>query len=437
MGANQTLEHVRDPHNHKELYESWKKKGMVFKRINKANSKLVREYLKDMEIGQNVNPSSRKGPRSQGRLRNNKAKLNTIISHYEIKFNKKDISKATDTELLNLFKQWKEGKLKSFRTNMKLTSAGTYVKVFKAFWHWYQRRERKNQNIIPDITVDLDATEEKPKFNYFTIEQLKKICDRAKFEYKVVMMFMFDSGIRSPTELLNVKVNDLQNDKGKYTLDIREETSKTFGRKIKLLLCSDILKEYLTSAKLKQDDYLFKYQSPKVINEYLQRLGFKYLGIGKETIGKSGRVWIKDGLTMYDFRHSSCCYWLPRYKSESALKYRFGWKKSDMIYYYSEFLGMRDTIQEEDLYVDITKTELEKQLEHEKQQRELLEIQVKELKREQGKMREGLVKVLNKLNITEKLVKSKKEGRKLSKRAISKLERNPRYAITTRKKKKS
>jgi hypothetical protein len=40
-------------------------------------------------------------------------------------------------------------------------------------------------------------------------------------------------------------------------------------------------------------------------------------------------------IKMYDFRHSSCCYWLPRYKSENALKYRFGWKKSDMISYYS------------------------------------------------------------------------------------------------------
>jgi len=67
-------------------------------------------------------------------------------------------------------------------------------------------------------------------------------------------------------------------------------------------------------------------------------------------------------LTMYDFRHCSCCYWLPRYKSESALKYKFGWKKSDKIHYYSEMLGMKDTISEEDLLVDKTKTEIEQRL---------------------------------------------------------------------------
>jgi len=75
---------------------------------------------------------------------------------------------------------------------------------------------------------------------------------------------------------------------------------------------------------------------------------------------------------MYDFRHVSCCYWLPRYKSESALKYRFGWKKSEKIHYYSELLGMKDTIAEEDLLVDTTKTEIERRLEKSEQEKDLL-----------------------------------------------------------------
>ena len=51
------------------------------------------------------------------------------------------------------------------------------------------------------------------------------------------MMFLFDSGIRSPTELMNVKVSDLFNDFKE--LNIREEISKTFGRRIKLMICSE------------------------------------------------------------------------------------------------------------------------------------------------------------------------------------------------------
>ena len=54
--------------------------------------------------------------------------------------------------------------------------------------------------------------------------------------------------------------------------------------------------------------------------------------------------------------------------------YRFGWKKSDKIHYYSELLGMKDTITEEDLLLDLTKTDMEKRLlESEKQNQILME----------------------------------------------------------------
>jgi len=36
--------------------------------------------------------------------------------------------------------------------------------------------------------------------------------------------------------------------------------------------------------------------------------------------------------------------------------------KSDKIHYYSELLGMRDTISEDDMLIDITKIEIEQRL---------------------------------------------------------------------------
>ena len=99
----------------------------------------------------------------------------------------------------------------------------------------------------------------------------------------------------------------------------------------------------------------------------MKRLAKSVLGEGKSLAGQK-----YSDLTMYDFRHCSCCYWLPRYKSESALKFRFGWKKSDKIHYYSEMLGMRDTISEDDMLVDITKTEIEQRLLKSEKQNDLL-----------------------------------------------------------------
>ena len=100
----------------------------------------------------------------------------------------------------------------------------------------------------------------------------------------------------------------------------------------------------------------------------MKRLASRVLGNKNSPAGQR-----YSDLTMYDFRHCSCCYWLPRYKSESALKYRFGWKSTDKIHYYSELLGMKDTISEEDLLMDVTKTEIEQRLSKSEKEKEIMQ----------------------------------------------------------------
>ena len=200
---------------------------------------------------------------------------------------------------------------------------------------------------------------------------------------------------------MNVKVSDLEWDKEKkhYNLTIREETSKTFGRKIKLLLCSEILKEYVENKNIKSDSFIFT-KPPSWVNQYLKKLAWNVLEIGEfqyKKKNKAGAYYysIKNGVTMYDFRHSSACYWLPRYKSESALKYRFGWTRSSMIHYYTELLGMRDTISEEDLYVDVSKTQLERELSNKGNEINILQEQLTEQNKEIQEMKE-LMKTIKK-----------------------------------------
>ena len=136
-------------------------------------------------------------------------------------------------------------------------------------------------------------------------------------------MFLYDTGIRSQTELINIRVSDLYNDCKE--LNIRDEISKTFGRRITLILGSDLIKAYVSENDLQLNDQLFAI-SPTVVNKYLKRLVVRVLG---DKVSEAGKKLSE--ISMYDFRHCSCCYWLPRYKSESALKYRFGWKKSDLV----------------------------------------------------------------------------------------------------------
>jgi len=357
-----------DPYKHKQKYTHWKDKinGRV-PDLTQENSDLLLKFLNDMEIGINVAKGSVKGARSPIRLNTLRSRMIYLMKEFTKRYNYQILTQVSEESFHEFFSKMANGEIrKQDGTSYKAVS--DYIKVLKSFWHWWMKVNRKKDIEIKDITADLDTKREKPDWVYLTEDQIKKLCTYAKFDYRVLMMFLFDTGIRAPTELMNIKVSDFYCDFKE--LNIRDEISKTFGRRIKLMICSDLIKEYILSKNLGKEDYLFK-TMPWLVNRYLKTLAKKVLG---DEVSQAGQKYSQ--LTMYDFRHCSCCYWLPRYKSESALKYRFGWKKSDKIHYYSELLGMRDTISEEDLILDNTKTEIEKELVKTKNEKEMMQEQI-------------------------------------------------------------
>lgn len=366
-----------DPYNNQGTYVNWKNRYKEIPNISKANSDIIKQYLHDMEYGINVSATNKKGARSYGRLNSLKDRMIFLAKQINDKF-KVDVINVKEEQLFNLFTAMRKGEIRKHNGDL-YKSVRDFVQTFKAFWHWYQKVNRKQGKIILDITVDLDASREKPKWCYLTEDQVKKLSNNAKYVYKVLIIFLFDTGIRSPTELLNIKISDIFNFK---ELHIRDEISKTFGRRIKLMICSDVLKEYVKDNNLGNEDYLFKL-NPKVVNRYLKRLAKRVFGDEMSLAGKR-----YSEITMYDLRHISCCYWLPRYKSENALKYRFGWKKSDKIHYYSELLGMKDTISEDDLFLDTTKTEIEKRLEKSENEKSLMKERMESMERQMSKILE-------------------------------------------------
>ena len=357
-----------DPYKHEQRYKTWKEKANTngIQGISQKNSDLILKYLFDMENGLNVSVSSKKGARSYPRLNNLKQRLVFLSKEFEKRQGIDFIGNLNQGLITKYFNDLRSGEIR--RLDGKIyKSVGDYIKVFKAFWHWHMLVNQSED--IQDITIYLDASTPKPKWVYLDEEQIRKLCDYASFDYEVLIMFLLDTGIRSPSELMNIKVSDVYFDKKE--LNISDEASKTFGRRIKLMLCGDLLKKYIKDKKLENNNYIFQI-NPSVVNKYLKRLGKKVFG---EVDSLAGDKY--SDLTMYDFRHCSCCYWLPRYKSESALKYRFGWKKSDKIHYYSELLGMKDTITEEDLLIDVTKTEIEKRLIKTEQENSMIKEQMK------------------------------------------------------------
>lgn len=362
-----------DPYKHEERWFNWKiKVSNGIPKINKTNSKLILNYLNDMEQGLNISTKNKKGARSYPRLNNLKQRMIFLTKEFESRFKIESLSEVTEKQLHEYFNAMRKGEIKT-KDGKVYKSVADYVKIFKAFWHWHMKvTKKKTKKRIDDLTEDLDTRTEKPKWVYLDEEQVRKLIDNARYDYKVLMMFLFDTGIRAPTELMNIRVSDLFNDCKE--LQIRDEISKTFGRKIKLMICSELLKEYIKINNLKDSDVLFDI-NPASVNKYLKRRTKKLFGSGKSLAGE-----FYENLTMYDFRHISCCYWLPKYPTEQALKYRFGWKSSDKIHYYSEMLGMKDTISEEDLFDNKTKPIIIKLEDENKSLREEMDLMKEQMK---------------------------------------------------------
>ncbi|MFT4310887.1 MAG: hypothetical protein ACMXYC_04625, partial [Candidatus Woesearchaeota archaeon] len=340
--------------------------------ISQEASPLVVTFILDLMSGKNMAKGTKRGARSSACLFNYIYRLANVIKLME-ELNKKKLLQFTEDDTLKFFNGLRNGTVLS-PSGKVITDVKSYAKIFCAFWRWYMRTHRDKN--VPDIVSSVDTSNHnKPPWIYFTLQDAIKMADESpSLYYRALILFLFDSGMRAPKELMNVRVKDISPvpDTNYLNVQIRDETSKTFGRKIKLMICSDMLKKYIQTSGKQSHDFLFD-KSYNGMTSQIKKLGYKVLGVGKAKYLNNNRLLVTGGITMYDFRHSSVCHYLPIYKSENQMKYRYGWKKADMIHYYSEFMGMRDTITDEDIITGASKTQLEMDLEREKQKVALLQ----------------------------------------------------------------
>jgi len=194
-----------------------------------------------MEKGINIAIKSVKGPRMPNRLNSIKDRLIFFSKKFESLYGVDNLTEVTEDQLFTFFADLRNGTVKTEK-GKAYRCIDTFGSNFKAFWHWHQKVNRKNGSDTLDITIDLDIRAEKPDWVYLNEEQIKEILNTAKFEYKVLISFLIDTGVRSPSELINIKVSDLYSNCKE--LKIRQEIVKrrSFERRIKLMLCSDLLK---------------------------------------------------------------------------------------------------------------------------------------------------------------------------------------------------
>jgi integrase len=337
----------RDPYNSRERWQTWKAENSdSIKGISKENSDLILAFLFDMELGKNVSSLARKGERSPCRLLDLKSRLIFFVQQFKGKL----LRTITRDEAHQLFFNMRQGLILK-NDGQKYIGISNYVRDFKVFWRWLHRTGK----VAEDITTDLRKSDgRKPAWVYLTEDEFKTLANQATSDYRALMWLMYDTGMRV-TEAYSIRICDFSND---FTqLNIRKEYAKTFGRIIKLKLCSSFIREFVKFHKLQPEDFIF-IKEPPAFNKYLRTLAGKIFGKG-ETLARKPYPQMR----LYDIRHNASCYWLKRYPTTTGLMYRMGWSEEKEVRYYSEFLGQADSIDDENMVTTEEKSQYEKRIE--------------------------------------------------------------------------
>ncbi len=364
----------KDINFHESCYKNWKDevKELGIEGITKKNSDLLRDYIFDMEVGQNVARKSKKGARSYGRLNVSRRKLIQIFKMLEER-GIKDICKVKEKQLHEFFNDLYTGKIRRV-DGKKYEFAVDFVRVFKSFYHWYMKVQRKlyvssNEKkgaILIDICEDLDLQMPDTKFVYITKPQLEKMQKYFTEGEQLLNIFLFDTLIRFPTEALSLTAKDIYEKDGEIWVNIPSEISKTYGRTFNLLYCGDALMKYIKKKELKPDDYIFPLKNNYDVGHYNKKLkdvAVKVLG-DKVSHPKAKENYSK--LSGYDFRHSGAIHLRILAQKTSleldSIRHRGGWVDFKMLNYYTQFIGLTGEIKKESLLVQEDKTKLEKEL---------------------------------------------------------------------------
>lgn len=325
-----------DPYKNREKYLRLKRQFLEgHLNIPSSAGKLLFAFLDDMEKGINLSSNYKKGSRSYIRIVAAFSRLKSLFNLFQQQ-GIDDITKLKEEDIVSLLSKIEHGEIRKADGKVYRCSKD-FLCDLKVFWHWYMRINKKNKINIEDITQHISVRPHKPNFVYFTLDDLLNfIFPELNFEEKTLCLFLFDTIMRAPTEVSNIRVSDIYNDFKE--VKIRDEVSKTYGRTVTLHLSSEMLKTYIETKCLQPTDYVFKF-SYDYFRRKLQKIAKKKFGT---TMTKGGEPY--SHLSLYDFRHSGAIHWrLTKYKNNiDALMYRGGWSNLEMLNYYTRVIGMSD-----------------------------------------------------------------------------------------------
>lgn len=193
----------------------------------------------------------------------------------------------------------------------------TFLRSLKTYARWLS--EEKGLLDYKKVGRWIKPLKEEHNIAALTKEEIELMAANAQQRTQALIWTLFDTGARAQ-ELLNIRLCDIEkvNDTTETYLKItlREEFSKTNGRKISCRMCYPSLAPYLKKRKQeggREDEPIFK-------------MTYNALRL---TIQKAAKkAGIKKKVSPHILRHSAATYY-GSFLSDLQLAYRFGWALAD------------------------------------------------------------------------------------------------------------
>src|SRR5688572_1983477 len=94
----------RDPWRHRDRYVDWRqKRNEGIEGLSPAASRLVLNFLDDMELGRNAAGSSRRGGRSHARLNNLRQRLTFVARQLQQRYGVQLLTEVSEAQLHDYF----------------------------------------------------------------------------------------------------------------------------------------------------------------------------------------------------------------------------------------------------------------------------------------------------------------------------------------------
>jgi integrase len=252
---------------------------------------------------------------NEGLSDNRKKKL---LNMYNVCGRGLNLQKATRKEVETFVNALNRNEFKTQDSKNYSGNAKADIKKFlKQFFKWYKGNNEFYPPEVSWIKTRIAKDERPIEKDILTKEQVVKLANAfQKYDFKMLTLFLFDSGFRIQ-EMLSVKKSDLNlikvDDEGNECFFIKCNVSKTFTRDIDIPLFTEEIKAYVNSEEFKAKDndaILFDI----LYNSYNDNLKVHALKLFNKKISP------------HNLRHSSATYYADVYNGNVVkLASRFGW----------------------------------------------------------------------------------------------------------------